>query len=133
MADLSDERVRRLLERPNHAVASTLNADGSVHGTVVWVDLLDGRPSVNSAVGRVWPTNLERDPRITLVVYDEGNPYEYVEIRGRAQGRLEGADAHIDRLAAKYLGQERYPGHSADEQRISYVIAPTSVRHSEQG
>ncbi len=133
MAGMDDEGVRRLLEARNHAVASTLNADGSVHSTVVWVDLEDGRPAVNSAVGRVWPSNLERDPRITLVVYDEGNPYEYVEIRGRAQGRLDGAADHIDRLARKYLGQDRYPWHSPDEQRITYVVEPATVRHQKQG
>ena len=133
MADLEDQAVQRLLESRNHAVASTLNADGTVHSTVVWVDRVDGRPAVNSAVGRVWPSNLERDPRITLLVYDESNPYEYVEIRGRATGRTEGADEYIDRLAGKYLGLDSYPYRTPTEQRITYVIEPSLVRHQKQG
>ncbi|MDP9396815.1 MAG: TIGR03618 family F420-dependent PPOX class oxidoreductase [Actinomycetota bacterium] len=133
MATIDDAPVRRLLEQPNHAVVSTYLEDGSVHGTVVWVNLEDGRLAMNSAVGRTWPTNLQRDPRLTVVVYDQGNPYEYVEVRGRASGRTEGADEHIDRLAKKYLGVEHYPYRGPDEQRIMFVVEPDRVRHQKQG
>lgn len=133
MAELGDEGVRRLLEQKNHAVVSTLNDDGSVHSTVVWVDVEDGRLAVNSAVGRKWPTNLQRDPTITVVVYDESNPYDYVEVRGRAVGRTEGADAHIDRLAKRYLGVDAYPYRTPEEQRITFLVEPSLVRHQKQG
>ncbi len=96
---------------------------------MVWVDVQDGRVAVNSAVGRTWPTNLDRDPTITVTVYDEGNPYEYVEVRGRATARTEGADAHIDGLAKKYLGQDSYPDRQADEQRITFLVERSRVRH----
>ena len=132
MADLDDEGVRRLLEQRNHAVISTLNEDGSIHGTVVWVDLVEGRVAVNSALGRTWPTNLQRNPTITVVVYDEGNPYEYVEVRGHAVQRLEGAEEHIDRLAKKYLGADRYPYRQPGEQRVSFLVEPARVRHQKQ-
>lgn len=132
MADLDDEGVRRLLEQRNHAVISTLNEDGSIHGTVVWVDLVDGRVAVNSAVGRTWPTNLQRNPTITVVVYDEANPYEYVEVRGQAVQRLQGAEEHIDRLAKKYVGADRYPYRQPGEQRVSFLVEPTRVRHQKQ-
>ena len=132
MADMQDEGVRALFEARNHAVVSTHNGDGSIHSAVVWVDLVDGRPAVNSAVGRAWPTHLERDPSITLLVYDEKNPFEYVEVRGTAEGTTDGADAHIDRLAEKYLDQDRYPYHQEGEQRITYVVTPSRVRHQVQ-
>ncbi|GAA4981627.1 PPOX class F420-dependent oxidoreductase [Kineococcus glutinatus] len=128
MTSIDDPAVRALLDAPNHAVLSTTGADGSVHSAVVWVDVEDGKLAVNSAVGRRWPTDLERDPRTTLVVVDEENPYHYVEIRGTATSRLEGADAHIDRLAKKYLGADRYPGHSDAETRITYLVEPRRVR-----
>ena len=133
MTDMADEGVQKLLAQKNHAVVSTLNGDGSIHSAVVWVDQIDGKPAVNSAVGRAWPTHLERDPTVTLLVYDEGNPFDYVEIRGRAAGTTDGADAHIDRLAKKYLGVESYPFHQPGDQRITYVITPTRVRHQKQG
>jgi PPOX class probable F420-dependent enzyme len=132
MASLDDEGVRALLDTPNHAVLSTLNEDGSIHSTVVWVDVQDGRLAVNSAVGRTWPTNLERDPRVTVLVYDESNPYDYVEVRGTASGTTEGADDHIDRLAQRYLGVESYPFRRSDEQRITYVVDASRVRHQKQ-
>jgi PPOX class probable F420-dependent enzyme len=132
MATIEDPQVAHLLAEPHHAVISTLNEDGSVHSTVVWVDVVDGKVAVNTAVGRTWPTNLERDPRITLVVLDQGNPYEYVEVRGRARGTTEGADEHIDRLAKKYLGADRYPWHTDSEQRITYLVDADRVRHQKQ-
>ena len=132
MASLDDPRVRRLLDHKNHAVLSTVADDGTIHSTVVWIDVLDGRPAVNGAVGRKWPANLEREPRTTVVVYDEANPYEYVEIRGRATGTTDGADAHIDRLAKVYLGLDAYPYRTEGEQRITYVIEPDVVRHQQQ-
>lgn len=133
MANVGDEGVQRLLQPKNHAVISTLNEDGSIHSAVVWQDQVDGRLAVNSAVGRKWPTNLERDPTVTVLVYDEADPYDYVEVRGSARGTTEGADAHIDRLAKKYLGADRYPFHQPGEQRITYVVEPTLVRHQKQG
>jgi len=132
MTTIDDPQVARLLREPNHAVITTFLPNGSVHGTVVWVDVLDGRIALNTAVGRVWPNNLERDPRITLVVYDQANPYEYVEVRGRATGRTEGADAHIDQLAKKYLGADTYPFRQEGEQRISYLVDAERIRHVKQ-
>jgi PPOX class probable F420-dependent enzyme len=129
MADLSDPSVSELLEKPNHAVLSTINRDGSVHGAVVWVNTEDGKLAVNSSRGRAWPTNLERDPRATLVVYDQSNPYEYVEIEGRAT-EVEGAEEHIDTLAQKYIDQGRYPWRQPGEERVKFHITPDRVRHA---
>jgi PPOX class probable F420-dependent enzyme len=115
-------------------VISTANADGSIHSAVVWVDLDDdgGGLAVNSAQGRLWPSNLERDPHVTLLVFDPANPYEYVEVRGRARRADDGADEHIDRLAKKYIGQDTYPFRQPGEQRVKFLIAPDRVRHTKQ-
>ncbi len=88
---------------------------------------------MNSAVGRTWPANLERDPAVTVVVDDESNPYDDVEVLGTAAGRTEGADAHVDALAEKYVGVDSYPMRVAGEQRISYLVTPHLVRHQKQG
>lgn len=133
MASLDDPGVRALLDKRNHAVVTTLTEDGAAHSAVVWVDVHDGRLAVNSAVGRAWPNNLERDPRITVLVYDEDNPYDYVEVRGTARGTVEGADEHIDRLARKYLGADSYPFRQEGEQRITYLVDAQRVRHQKQG
>jgi PPOX class probable F420-dependent enzyme len=112
-------RAEELLKGKNFCHVATLRADGSVHGVPVWVDVQDGRPVLNTAEGRVWPRNLERDPRITLTIPNSENPYEYVELRGRVAERThEGADEHIDQLAKKYMGVESYPLRQPGEQRL---------------
>ena len=131
MAELSDPQVRALFEKPYYAVVSTLNDDGSILGAVAWVDLIDGQVAVNSAIGRQWPTNLERDPHITVVVYNQDNPFEYVEVRGTATGTTDGAWEHIDRLSQKYVGSD-YPRNEGEE-RITYVVAADRVRHRAGG
>ena len=133
MATLNDQPVQELLEQPNHAVISTFNQDGSVHNTVVWISADDGTVAVNSAIGRKWPTNLERDPRVNVLVYEQGNPYNYVEIRGSASPTRDGADEHINALTKKYIGQDEYPFRQPGEQRIKFVIQPDHIRHQNQG
>ena len=132
MPTLDDPGVKALLDKPNHAVVSSLNDDGSIHSTVVWVDVEDGRLAVNSAVGRKWPSNLQANPTVTVLVYDEDNPYDYVEVRGTAVARTEGADEHIDRLTQRYMGVDSYPFRQAGEQRITFLVEPTLVRHQKQ-
>jgi PPOX class probable F420-dependent enzyme len=133
MASLNDAPVAALLEAPHHAVVSTRNADGSILSTVAWISLEDGELAVNSAEGRRWPANLDRDPHVTVLVYAADNPYEYVEIRGSATGTRDDADDHIDRLAKKYINQDEYPFRAPGEVRRKYVITPDRVRHQKQG
>jgi PPOX class probable F420-dependent enzyme len=122
-------RAEELLKARNFAHVATLRADGSVQVAPTWVDVRDGRPALNTAEGRSWPRNLERDPRITLEVQNTENPYEYVEIRGRVVERThEGADEHIDKLAKKYLGVEEYPMRQPGEQRVIILVEPEHVR-----
>ncbi|MGH2874950.1 MAG: PPOX class F420-dependent oxidoreductase [Solirubrobacteraceae bacterium] len=133
MASLNDTPVKALLQAPNYAVISTHNADGSILSTVVWISLEDGELAVNSAEGRRWPSNLDRDPHVTALVYAGDNPYDYVEIEGTATGTRDDADDHIDRLAKTYTGQDKYPYRQPGEVRRKYVISPTRVRHEKQG
>jgi PPOX class probable F420-dependent enzyme len=133
MTKISDPGPRELLEQPNYAVISTINADGSMHQTMIWISAENGAVAVNSATGRVWPRNLERDARVTVLVYEAGDPYHYVEIRGTATGSTEGADEHINALAKKYIGQDEYPYRQPGEQRIKFVIEPQHVRYLKQG
>ena len=133
MSTLNDAEVRKLLTEPNYAVVSTLNPDGTVLSTIAWISAENGTVAVNSARGRKWPTNLERDPRITVLVYEAGNPYNYVEIRGRVDATTEGADEHINALTKKYIGQDEYPFRQPGEERIKFVIQPDHVRHQKQG
>ena len=121
-------RAEELLKAKNFCHVATLRADGSVHGVPVWVDVQDGQPVLNTAEGRAWPRNLERDPRVTLTVVNGENPYEYVEVRGRVAERThEGADAHIDTMAKRYMGVDEYPLRQPGEQRVIIRVEPDHV------
>ena len=129
MSATIEGRSEELLKAPNFCNVSTFRRDGTIHGVPVWVDVQDGRPTLNSAEGRAWPRNLEHDPRVTLTVPNWENPYEYVEIRGVVAERThEGADEHIDALAKKYLGQDKYPLRQPGEQRVIIRVQPEYVR-----
>jgi len=128
MSQAIEGRAEELLKGKNFALVSTIRPDGSVHAAPVWVDVQDGRPVLNTAEGRVWPRNLERDPRVTLTVQNMENPYEYVTIRGQvAERTTDGADEHIDALAMKYMGKESYPLRQPGEQRVIVRVDPEYV------
>ena len=132
MASLEDPGVRELLAGPNYATIATFGADGAIHSTIIWISAENGTAAVNSAVGRKWPSNLERDPRVTVVVQEAANPYHFVEIRGTATAAPDGADEHINQLAQKYIGQAEYPFRQPGEERIKFIIQPDRVRYVKQ-
>jgi PPOX class probable F420-dependent enzyme len=126
-ASLTD-KSRELLQAPNFCHIASYRPDGSAHVNPVWVDEQDGRVVLNGAEGRGWVRNVERDPRVTLSIQSMANPYEYVEITGRVAERThDGADAHIDAMAKKYLGQDTYPYRTPTEQRVIVRIEPERV------
>jgi PPOX class probable F420-dependent enzyme len=121
----------KLLAQRNYATVSTFHADGTMGHVVVWANVEDGRLLLNSARGRVWPANLERDPRITVSVFDRRNPAEYLEVAGTARVEDDGEEAwrHVERLSQKYLGVVPYPNAAPGEQRLKLVVEPDRVRH----
>jgi PPOX class probable F420-dependent enzyme len=128
MSPAIEGRAEELLKAKNFVMVSTLRPDGSIHAVPTWVDVQNGKPVLNTAEGRAWPRNLERDPRVTLTVQNTENPYEYVTIRGRVTERTtEGADEHIDTLAKKYMGVDTYPLRQSGEQRLILRIEPEYV------
>ncbi len=107
---------------------ATVMADGSPQVTPVWFDYAGGVIRVNTAKGRVKARNLKQGAPVALSIMDPDNPYRYVQIRGRVTRASEdGADAHIDGLAKKYLGKDKYPFRQPGEVRIMYEIEPGSV------
>jgi PPOX class probable F420-dependent enzyme len=125
------EQFKDLFTKVAFAHLATLMADGSPHVTPVWVDYDGANVRVNSAKGRVKDKNMRRDKRVALSIQDPANPYRYIAVRGEVAEITEnGADAHIDSLAKKYLGKERYPFRSPGEVRLIYKIRPDKVSTS---
>jgi PPOX class probable F420-dependent enzyme len=117
-----------LLAKKAFAHLGTIMPDGSPQVTPVWFDFDGTYLRVNSAKGRVKDKNMRRDGRVALAIMDPENPYRYLAVRGRVEEVAEvGADAHIDSLTKKYLGQDRYPYRKAGEVRVIYRIRPERV------
>lgn len=69
--------------------------------------------------------NLRRDPRIALSIVDPNNPYRYLEIRGKVVGIEEDPNLDfINAMAKKYLGQDKYPWHHPDDERVVILVEP---------
>jgi len=125
MPDTIPESHRDLFGKKAFASLTTLMPDGSPQTTPVWVDF-DGHYVIfNSAKGRQKDRNVRRDPRVAMAVVDPENPYRYLEVRGKvAEITEQGADQHIDKMAKKYLGQDKYPYRQPGEVRVLYKIRP---------
>src|SRR5258708_12657104 len=119
------DKYRDLFSKRAFANLGTLMPDGQPQVTPVWCDLEGDLVIVNSAKGRQKDRNIRRDPRVALTIIDPENPYRYLEIRGRVVEITEqGADAHIDKMAKKYLGADKYPYRQAGEVRLIFKIQP---------
>jgi PPOX class probable F420-dependent enzyme len=128
MAGKIPAKYSDLFSKPAFAALATLNEDGSPQVSPVWCDLEGERVLVNSAKGRVKDRNIRRDPRVGLYLVDPENPYRYLGLQGRVVEITEqGADAHIDRMAKKYMGVDRYPGRQPGEVRVLYKIVVEST------
>jgi PPOX class probable F420-dependent enzyme len=102
--------------------------DGSPQVTPVWFDYTNGVIRVNTARGRVKARNMKEGAPVALAIMDPDNAYRYIQVRGRVKRATEeGAGAHIDQLAKKYLGQDKYPYAEPGQVRVMYEIEPTST------
>jgi len=125
------ETHQDLLAHETKAFASlaTVMPDGTPQVTPVWFDVADGKVRVNTARGRVKDRNMQQNASVALAIVDPKNPYRYLQVRGRvATITEEGADDHIDSLAKKYMGADKYPFRPPGEQRVIYEIEPTSFQ-----
>ena len=119
-----------LFQKRTFAHLASLMPDGTPHVTPVWVDYDGEHILVNSAAGRQKDLNMERRRHVAIEIPDPENPNRYLHVRGPVVEITEtGADAHLDRLARRYLGTETYPAgwRFPGEVRRIYRIAPKRV------
>jgi PPOX class probable F420-dependent enzyme len=128
MATIPDNFLDLMQQKKAFAHLATVMPDGTPQVTPVWFDYRDGIVRVNTAKGRVKARNMTAGAPVALAIMDPDNPYRYIQVRGRVRHATEhGADAHIDLLAKKYLGKDKYPWRRPGEDRLTIEIEPTSV------
>ena len=131
------EPIVKFFRGKNFGFLGTVNKDGSPQVTPTWIDIIEkeenevGREEIiliNTAMDRLKQKNVSRDPRVSISIVDEDNPYSMVTIKGRVvEQTTEGADEHIDKLAKRYLDADRYPAHSPSVKRIILKVKPEKI------
>jgi PPOX class probable F420-dependent enzyme len=129
MAVIPDNFLDLLTAKKAFASIATVMKDGTPQVTPVWFDYTDGKIRVNTARGRVKSRTLRQGAPVALAIIDPDNAYRYLQVRGRVTSVTEqGADEHIDSLAKKYLGEDKYPFRQPGEVRVRYEIEPKSAQ-----
>jgi PPOX class probable F420-dependent enzyme len=121
-----DDSVRTLLDGKNFASVATLGPGGAPQNSVVWIKRDGDTVLFSSTVGRQKVRNLQRDPRISLSVFDLANPYTSVEIRGTAEILPDDAKRLPYELSRKYLGIDP-PAEKDDQVRVIIRVVPQKI------
>jgi PPOX class probable F420-dependent enzyme len=129
------DSIRRFLDANRFATIATIDPDGSPRQAVLWYRLAGDEIVLNSAVGRRWPANLQRDSRISISITDAGDGYRWVGLTGTARVVSDQATAQADIAEMA----RRYHAHEPDEaerlirdrfkrqERISFRVTPLAV------
>jgi PPOX class probable F420-dependent enzyme len=129
MATIPDAYLDLLTQKKAFADLATLMPDGTPQVTPVWFDYTGGVIRVNSAKGRTKVRNMKEGAPVALSIVDPENPYRYLQVRGKVTRVIEeGAGAHIDSLAKKYLDKDKYPWSKPDDVRVTFEITPAAVQ-----
>lgn len=119
------EKAKKLIDGKNFANVAAITPDGWPHVTPIWVDHDGDYILLNITKSRAKYKYFQNNPRIAISIFDTSNPYYNVVIRGKVVGFVaDGAEEHIDKMAKKYMGQDRYPYHQADDPRILMKVEP---------
>ena len=129
MAELSEKQAEFLREG-NLAAVATVRPDGTVQLTPTWVDSDGEHVLINTAEGRKKPEYLRLNPNTAVLVVDRKNPYRWLSVSGKAELEHKGAEEHIDVLAHRYTGNEKYDV-GPDEERVIVRVSPERVSSSQ--
>jgi PPOX class probable F420-dependent enzyme len=128
MSNQIPDSHKELFEKPVIASLATIMPSGQPQVNPVWCDYDGTHVRVNSSKGRAKDKNMRERPQVTLLLINPESVWHWIEVRGTVEEIIEeGADAHIDALAQKYLGVDKFPYRQPDQVRVMYKIKPTRV------
>jgi PPOX class probable F420-dependent enzyme len=125
--------TEQLAMAPNFAAVSTILPSGQIQTQMIWVHTSDGRLVLNTETHRAKYLNVTKDPRITVLIRDESDPYRYAEVRGHVSETTTGRQARnqIDKLAEKYINGP-YPAENIKSERVILWITPERQTYIDQ-
>jgi PPOX class probable F420-dependent enzyme len=118
MAITLPQSVKKIMQDKAYGHVVTVSPDGKPQVTMVWMDVDGDEVLFNTAEGRLKPRNLRRDPRVIISVQDRNDPQAHMVLHGKATVTEAGADPHIDKLAKRFLGADKYPFRRPGEKRL---------------
>ena len=128
MAENIPEKALDLFQKPLLAHLATVMPDGTPQVTPVWVDFDGTHALINTSKNRQKALNMDRQPKVGLDIVDSDNPWHWLSIRGHiAESTEEGANDHIDKMAKKYTGRDKYTNHQPNDVRVIYKIVTDRV------
>jgi PPOX class probable F420-dependent enzyme len=127
--DATLAKYRDIFDKKTFCYVATVSPSGKPQVTPVWCEFDGTHVVFNTARGRVKDKHLAKNPQISLAAGDPDNPYRYVQVQGRVTDVTEkGADDHIDKMAKKYIGADKYPGRKPGEVRMIVKVLPERVQ-----
>ncbi len=123
-----DDRARRLLDAKNFATIATLNPDGSPHTSLVWFQREDDTIVISATDRRRKVRNLQRDPRVSVNVYNLAHPYESIDVRGTATVTEDPERTLSKALSHRYLDEDP-PAEPPEVVRVVVRITPEKVTY----
>jgi PPOX class probable F420-dependent enzyme len=123
-----DADTVRLAKGKNLATVVTLMPDGQPQALPTWIDTDGENIWVNTEPQRQRGRNIRRDPRVTVLIHSDSDPWDWSEVRGHVTETIDGQKArdHIDELSRKYVGRD-YANPIGPQGRVIYVITPDKV------
>ena len=120
------KKLEKFLSQPNFMVMSTIKADGSIQSSVVWYEYAAGKFRVSVTTTRAKYKNIVKDKRVSLLIHDHENPYQYMQFSGEVSSKTKkGGHDFIDKLAKHYLNKDKYPfDPERKEDRVILTITP---------
>ena len=123
MAVKIPDSLKKMVEDKAYGHVITFNAKGKPETTMVWMDIEGDELLFNTAEGRRKPANIRANPKVIVSIQDRNKPQTYATFHGKARITDAGADAHIDKLAKRFLGADKYPYRQPNEKRVIVRIA----------
>jgi PPOX class probable F420-dependent enzyme len=121
------ESAKKLLDDANFVVVATSNTDGSPQTSVLWATYEGDQVLMSTVQGRKKETNWLKDPRVSVLILDREDMYNYVEVRGTVSMSTDGGPELIERLSQVYTGQSYTGDEGTDNIRVVVRVTPTHV------